>query len=641
MLWAAEPGNINEYEDFDEDEGITITATRHEKRLKDTPVITDVITGEEAANAGAVTAGDVLWNQGLMYWSNSQGDYVMLQGMGQGRVLYLIDGKRLIGRVGQRVNGETLPLGRLDRIEIVRGPQSLQYGSDAIGGVINFITKKPAASFGLSAGIKNRTLWSYNDPATEENPGPFDDFYPFREQIGTVSMDLPLGPLRTTLSLEGSRGDYYYNEEKSASIAGKYYRAGGRFDGVLPINSSVELRAGGSFLTMKNDDKTSAAGNLTQNEYYRAGGYLEAEFMPSAASSVTLGVYDNFYSRSNDSYSGSAASWTRGARDENENLAVFEALALYAGFPNLLLMGGFEAAYNSMTHYDFSKHVSVNREAVLIEAEYFQKGSYSILGGIRVERNSQFGFTAAPKVSAMYYLDERFRVFGGAGVGYRVPSFNELYRDYQSSATARDRYVIEPNTDIRPEYALSFNAGAEYAGPRGFFQMNAFYTELFNEIVTVDSGRTRMIDGRVYRVDVRENRERSLRTGVNIDGKVRFPAYLFASAGYGSLFGWNHGDSVEIHDYPAHTGKIRLGFDMKSHEDVPGVNTYIQGSFFSPRGDGRYDDDDPRWTVDFHFNLSLGKHFKIHVSLNNITGNIYRFGPDYGPVLTIGTDWKL
>jgi hypothetical protein len=40
-------------------------------------------------------------------------------------------------------------------------------------------------------------------------------------------------------------------------------------------------------------------------------------------------------------------------------------------------------------------------------------------------------------------------------------------------------------------------------------------------------------------------------------------------------------------------------------------------------------------------NLSLGKHFAIHGSLNNVTGNIYRFGPDYGPVLTLGTDWKL
>jgi hypothetical protein len=50
-----------------------------------------------------------------MYWSNAMGDYVMLQGMDQGRVLYLVDGKRLAGRVSQRLNGQTLPLGRLDR----------------------------------------------------------------------------------------------------------------------------------------------------------------------------------------------------------------------------------------------------------------------------------------------------------------------------------------------------------------------------------------------------------------------------------------------------------------------------------------------------------------------------------------------
>jgi hypothetical protein len=81
-------------------------------------------------------------------------------------------------------------------------------------------------------------------------------------------------------------------------------------------------------------------------------------------------------------------------------------------------------------------------------------------------------------------------------------------------------------------------------------------------------------------VDIRENRSRSLRAGVNIDGRINFLQYFFASAGYGYLFGWNRSDSVEIHDHPAHTGKLKLGFNMKSRERVPGVNVYTQGNFF-------------------------------------------------------------
>jgi outer membrane receptor for ferrienterochelin and colicins len=633
--------DLDEWSDlYEDDEGITITGTRSGKRLKDTPVITEIITAEEIAGAGSTTVDEVLRDEGLMYWSNAMGDYVTLQGMEQGRVLYLIDGKRLAGRVGQRLNGQTLPLGRLDRVEIVRGPQSLQYGSEAIGGVINFITKRPTEKFGLTAGIKNRSLWSYNDPATEESPGPFDDFYPFREQIASAGMDLPLGPLRTGLSFEGSRGGFYYNEDASASILGEYYRLGGRLDTVLPIGSA-ELRAGGSFFSMKNDDRTSALGSLTENEYLRAGAYLEAEFSPFSASRLILTLYDSFYDRSNDAYTAQTGTWTRGERDENENLVVFESLLFYDVFSRLLLTAGFEAAYNSMEHYDFAETAGIDREAVFVEAEYYEQNKFSVLGGIRAERNSQFGFTAVPKISAMYHLNKRFRVFGGGGMGYRAPSFNELYREYQSGSTIRSPYKIESNTDISPEYALSFDAGIEYVSARSLFQVNSFYTELFDEIITVDSGRTESMGGKIYRVDIRKNINRSLRTGINAEGRVNFLQYFFTSAGYSWLFAWNRSESLEIHDHPAHSGKLKLGFNKKWQNNRFGVNTYAQGNFFSPRGDGAYEDDDPRWTLDFHLNFAFGEHFVFRTSVNNVTGNIYRFGPDYGPLLTLSLDWTL
>ncbi|MDR3192371.1 MAG: TonB-dependent receptor plug domain-containing protein, partial [Treponema sp.] len=213
-----EAGDVQELEE------ITVTGTRTEKRLKDTPVVTELITREEIENSSAATVTEVLDDYGLMFTSNAMGDYIQMQGMGEGRVLFLVDGRRVTGRIAQRLDGETMPLGNVERIEIVRGPQSALYGSDGIGGVINIITKKPGDKFSLSADLSNSFLLAHDDPDTDYKPDPFDDFDPVREQRLNIQLGFPLGPTRNSLSLDGSRGAFYLNESENVSLLPEYYR---------------------------------------------------------------------------------------------------------------------------------------------------------------------------------------------------------------------------------------------------------------------------------------------------------------------------------------------------------------------------------------------------------------------------------
>jgi outer membrane receptor for ferrienterochelin and colicins len=623
-------------------EGITVTGTGAEKRLKDSPVATEVISAEEIKNSGVATVGDVLNEYGLMYWSNAQGDYVMLQGLGSGRILYLVNGKRVAGRVGQRLNGATMPLGEVERVEIVRGPQSALYGSESIGGVINIITKKPQDAFSLSASLENRSFLASDDPETDKEEKLFDDFVPLREQIGTLSVTFPVGPLRAMLSLEGSRGDFFGKQKNSSnnieSIMPEYYRGGGNLDTAISLGDTSELRVGGSFMLMQNDVKTYTNGNLARNEYLRGDGYAELAFTPIESTGVTVKVYDNFYDRNNDSYVGTSDKWTTGESHENENLAVLDLQAVYEGLPNFLFTGGFEAAYNSMAHYDFTDTAAIDKEALFLQAEWFNEDKHSLIGGVRVERNSQFGFMAAPKLSGMYYFFEGFRVLGGAGMGYRAPAFNELYRDFTS--TRGTKYHIIPNPDLDPEYSLNFNLGAEYASSRGFLRANGFYTELFNEIIL--NNKTGLADENGLRIDVRENMARSLRVGADAEGQLNLLKYFFISAAYSWIYAYDRTEGTELHDQPAHTVKGKIGFNYEDGGPaVTRINTYFQGRFFSPRGDDTYDDDDPRFILDFNFNIGLCKHFTVHTSVNNITGAVSRFGPETGQSITLGLSYTL
>jgi len=133
---------------LDEAKELTITGSRLDRDRKQKVIRADVIDGDAIRETGARTLGDVLEEQGGLQVNSSLGlgSEVFVDGLDGRHVLILIDGRPVNGRVNNRVDVSRLPVspGMIERIEIVRGPMSALYGSEALGGVINIITKKSA-----------------------------------------------------------------------------------------------------------------------------------------------------------------------------------------------------------------------------------------------------------------------------------------------------------------------------------------------------------------------------------------------------------------------------------------------------------------------------------------------------------------
>ncbi len=134
---------------LDEAKELTITGSRLDRDRKQKVIRADVIDGDAIRETGARTLADVLEEQGGIQVNSSLGlgSEVFVDGLDGRHVLILIDGRPVNGRVNNRVDVSRLPVspGMIERIEIVRGPMSALYGSEALGGVINIITKKPTA----------------------------------------------------------------------------------------------------------------------------------------------------------------------------------------------------------------------------------------------------------------------------------------------------------------------------------------------------------------------------------------------------------------------------------------------------------------------------------------------------------------
>jgi outer membrane receptor for ferrienterochelin and colicins len=270
---------------------------------------------------------------------------------------------------------------------------------------------------------------------------------------------------------------------------------------------------------------------------------------------------------------------------------------------------------------------AVDKEALYVQAEYFKEDAWSLIAGLRGERNSQFGLGGAPKLSAMFHLPGGFRILSGAGLGYRAPSFSDLYLIMDETIVA-GHPTVRGNEDLIPEYALGFNLALEYAkDSRYFAQINAYYTELWNEIVE------QLVAAQTYQYG---NVARSFRTGFDTEGRLTLFKSIFVSAGYSYLYSYDRTEAEEIHVQPAHTAKMKLGWD---HQNT-GINTYLQGRFFSPLYPDN-DSYDPRFILDFYFSITIAKHFKVHASVDNITGLIDPLGPTVGQAFTVGFKYFL
>ncbi len=125
-------------------EPIVVTGTRTNKKLSESPVHTEVISREQIKASGAQHIGEILNTQPGMEVSQSTmtGSSLEMEGLGSEYILVLVDGQRIAGRIAGVIDLSRFPTENIERIEIMRGSSSALYGSDAMAGVINIITRK-------------------------------------------------------------------------------------------------------------------------------------------------------------------------------------------------------------------------------------------------------------------------------------------------------------------------------------------------------------------------------------------------------------------------------------------------------------------------------------------------------------------
>ena len=434
---------------------VTVTASGHAQQLEDAPASISVITREQIEQRYYQDATDALRDiPGVIITGGGSGDRgndIVIRGMPSQYTLILVDGKRVSTRE-TRPNGSAgfeqdwlPPLQSIERIEVVRGPMSTLYGSDAIGGVINVITRKVVEEWG--GAVQLDTIIQ-------------DDSRSGDIQQGNFSLSGPL--LADTLGLQ------VYGRASS--------RQEDRFVDGFEEKNLKNLNARLSFTPTDNQDFTLEAGQTKQDRRSLIGYSAPATGCRGGCTDS-----DNEYTREVLALSHTGR-WDFGTtdsyvqREEAENLtremkvtntSAKTALVTPLGDHLLTVGANFEKEeLSDRTSNQISNRTDVDASkwALFAEDEWMLPGNVSVTGGVRLDDDENYGSHVSPRLYGVWGMAPRWTLKGGVSTGFRSPSLREITPDWGQVSRGGDVYGnpdLEPETSVNKELGLYFNAGRD------------------------------------------------------------------------------------------------------------------------------------------------------------------------------------
>ena len=426
-------------------DAVVVSAARREQRLKDAVPEIALLTRRDIERSGASDAASVLTQAtgAQLEGGVPSGAGVFLQGMGSQRVLILIDGQPVVGRLNGNFDLSRLPASAIERIEVVRGPQSTLYGSAAMGGVVNIITRAPtpsdAASLSVTGGTQGRRDLSGTVSGT-------------RGDIG-VALDAGARVESLAPGLAGDDDTYARRWNVAPSLRWSLRPGTSLRASALVVGETQRYRTGQLFHF---SDNTQLAGQVSMT-------WLDGarRFTPA----LSFSRFDHL-SRAG---TGTQPASDSGQRDV-QDVVQFELTGSTALFGALADAG-------LVARHDAIKADRVDGAARSLDGvEGYAQGTWAVAGvtlspGVRVSSSRQWGTAVTPRLAALVRPLPELAVRASVGTAYRAPDFKELYLNFVNAAAG---YAVVGNPSLRPERSTSASLGVEWVGSAFFGRASVF-----------------------------------------------------------------------------------------------------------------------------------------------------------------------
>ncbi|MEI6086657.1 MAG: TonB-dependent receptor [Bacteroidota bacterium] len=611
-----EPNNLGE---------VFVYANKFPESLKKIAQTVKVIIDKNALN-NQPNAGDVLLNSGAVFVQKSQqgGSSPIIRGFEASRVLLMVDGVRMnnaIYRSGHLQNIITVDNAILDRMEVIYGPSSTIYGSDALGGVVNMFTKNPVLSKSGKIQTTGNTLVRYAT-ATEEIKEHIDFNIASGKWASLTSItngvfgDVIQGANRQSaypnfglkpffVQRVANSDSAFVNQNPNKQIASDYMQLDITQKILFQPNEHtqhlINIQIGNSSNVQRYDRLTEVAGgapvyaewyygpqikNLASYQYSDSkmqGFFQELKIIASFQDIEESRITRRFKNNNKDS------------RWERVNVWGFNADAKHYSGKNELHFG-----LESYTNYVSStaERLNVNTGILSRIATRYSDGptkmsSNAIYGqhtfkindvwtlneGLRLNlvrldarfadttlmhfpfvRAEQNNLAVTGNLGLVYATPKNFRIAFLLGSGFRSPNVDDLTKVFDT----KTGYVVVPNKDLKPEYTYNAEVNFNQMMDQFSFGGSLFYT-LFRNAIVVDKAQFNGQDSIMYQgvksaVYSPQNKAKANVFGFSLNATYKFDKQTSLDAVYTYTKGTykNAGVSIPLDHIPPTYGKVAL-----------------------------------------------------------------------------------
>lgn len=560
LLWAAQAASAQDSTRLHPNEAmknialdeVVVTATGTEHTLKSVPVQTEIISGRALKNFAGRSIEDILsgLTASFAFGEDDMGSHIQMNGLGNNYILILIDGKRIHGDVGGQNELSLIDPNNIERVEIVRGASSALYGSDAMAGVINIITKK------------------HDEGVLLENTSRFGSYGDVRQHTG---VGFNVGRFSSWTNFQLQHSDGWQNTSVEDPNQTEFLITDSR-NKTVNRNTNWQLSERLGFSPTR-DLELYAAGSIYGKRIYRPSGKYP---------SVDVKTYDLQYGNASAAVGGK---WKLNRTDLLTLDVSWDRHAYYYNFTDTTLIDGYIngrytpyypyfpgqtdlqsdqqrtlAALKGVFRLPFENTLSAGLEwrydwlkapmrvidgkasdqtaAVFVQDEFGLLDPLQITAGLRVDRNSRFGrFKLTPKIAAMLSLGD-YRLRAVWSRGFKTPTPKELFYRYIREMAGTHLYL--GNTYLRPQTSDYFSLGAEYLGSRGLSLSVTGYFNRLDHMITLVTIPTSQAPGdlvaRYDPVKVRQYKNLESAKTYGVDVSLRYALRAFTiGAGYSYL----------------------------------------------------------------------------------------------------------
>jgi len=595
-------------------EEMAVTATKTEEPRGNVPGSVSVVTKEDIEAANIESAADALrWVTGVRLkkggWrgaGNPSSVTAGLLGLPSKYTLVLVNGQRVIGGgtdggvTPQSVDLEQFPSDIIERIEVITGAGSSIYGSQAVGGVINIITKsppkKPSVFASAEFGSRDARIYKASHGLTIDKFGYYLN-YTHREVDG-------LDPGSEYDSDNAyARLSYDFTPSLKLTIEPRYYHQSDVFSYISPFGR-------GGVENYKQKSETQGINSIL-------------DWRPDESSRFKIRLSGEEYNQEKNG--GGIGSPAQTYEQDNDR---YEAELSYARpfFENNLITLGYQYSKEKYKYlyYKIDKDQTLN--AGFIQDE-INLDPFSVTLAGRVDDYNQWGTVFSPRAGLSYRVVEDLNFGVSIGKSFRAPSFRELYQD---GWLMGGRIWMFGNPDLKPEKAIGYQAGVEYTYKNLLVQGSLFRNDL-KDMIEWDRNYIPNYMGRGTSAWRTQNIAKAYTQGIELSLGMVFTNDLRGSLGYTFVDSENEETGTDLAYTPNHELYIELNY--KESEYLPHINLrgkYVGKRYTSTDQSSREQEDD-YILVDISFSKTFFKHYKAFFSIDNIFNTKYVDGGNEMP----------